>query len=201
MPAHRRIARHNDRFVAPGTSLPMSTALLVIDVQHALCTGDYAAFDIQRVIERINAVAALARTAGAPVVFVQHEETEGPLQPDSAGWQLAAGLSVSPQDPRVRKTACDSFHQTGLQALLQRHGVTRLVICGLQTDFCVDTTVRRALGLGYEVVLVGDAHSTIDNGVLTAAQIVAHHNATLANLTSFGPRVEVTPAREVRIGA
>jgi nicotinamidase-related amidase len=83
----------------------MPTALLAIDVQHALCTGDYAAFDIQRVIERINAVAAQARTAGAPVVFIQHEEAEGPLQPDSAGWQLADGLSVSPQDLRVRKSA------------------------------------------------------------------------------------------------
>lgn len=177
----------------------MSTALLVIDVQHALCTGDYAAFDIERVIERINAIAAQARTTGAPVVFIQHEEADGPLQPDSAGWQLADGLSALPQDLRVRKTACDSFHETDLQALLQQRSITRLVVSGLQTDFCVDTTVRRALALGYEVVLVGDAHSTIDNGVLSAAQIVAHHNVTLSNLTSFGPRVEVVPARDVRI--
>ena len=177
----------------------MATALLAIDVQRALCTGDYAAFDIERVIERINTIAAQARSTGAPVVFIQHEEAEGPLQADSAGWQLADGLSVSTQDLRVRKTACDSFHETGLQALLQQRGITRLVVCGLQTDFCVDTTVRRALALGYGVALVADAHSTIDNGVLSAAQIVAHHNATLSNLTSFGPRVEVVPASDVRI--
>lgn len=184
----------------PGTGHRMSTALLVIDVQHALCSGDYAAFEIDRVIDNINAVAAKARAAGATVVFIQHEE-DGPLRFDTEGWQLAVGLAASPDDPRVRKTACDSFHQTGLQALLQQRGITRLVVCGLQTDFCVDTTVRRALALGYDVTLVADAHSTLANDVLSAAQIIAHHNATLSNLTSFGPRVEVTPARDLRIGA
>jgi len=65
----------------------------------------------------------------------------------------------------------------------------------------VDTTVRRALGLGYGVVLVADAHSTVDNGVLSAAQIIAHHNATLSNITSFGPRARLIRAEEIRIGA
>jgi len=69
-----------------------------------------------------------------------------------------------------------------------------LIICGLQTDFCVDTTVRRAFTLGYHVTLVADAHSTLDNGVLTAAQIIAHHNATLGN---FGPQVKVALANEL----
>lgn len=64
----------------------------------------------------------------------------------------------------------------------------RLVVCGFQSEFCVDTTTRRALALGYPVTLVADGHSTTDNGVLSAAQISAHHNATLTNIVSFGPR-------------
>jgi nicotinamidase-related amidase len=175
----------------------MTTALLIIDVQHALCTGEEAAFDIERVIERINAVTARARAAGAPVILIQHEEDSGLLQFDTKGWQLAAGLAVLPEDFRVRKTTPDSFHQTTLDGLLKELGITRLVICGLQSDFCVDTTVRRALGLGYDVVLIKDAHSTVDNGVLSAAQITAHHNATLASMTSFAPRIAVIPAAEV----
>lgn len=175
----------------------MNTALLVIDVQSALCTGDEAAFDIQRIIERINAVAAKARAVGAPVFVIQHED-DGPLEHGSEGWQLDARLSAQPDDISLRKTACDSFHHTELQALLQARGVEQLVVCGLQSDFCIDSTVRRALALGYPVVLVSDAHSTIDNGVLTAAQISAHHTTTLANLGSFGPRVTPTPAARVR---
>jgi len=177
----------------------MSTALLVIDVQQAMCAGEYAAFEIDRVIERINTLGTKARAAGAPVIFVQHEEDDGPLRFGSAGWQLPAALETSAGDLRVRKTTPDSFHRTDLQPLLQERGITRLIACGLQTEFCVDTTARRALALGYEVDLVADGHSTMDNGVLCAAQIIAHHNTTLSHMTSFGPRVEVSPAAELRV--
>jgi nicotinamidase-related amidase len=176
------------------------SALLIIDVQKALCTGRWAAFDIDRVIQRINAVAAKARAAGAPVVLIQHEDAEA-LRFGSEGWQLDERLAARPQDIRLRKTATDSFHRTELQALLQSRGVGQLVVCGLQSEFCVDSTVRAALALGYPVVLVADAHATMDNGVLSAAQISAHHNATLANIDSFGPRVTTTAAAELRIEA
>jgi len=175
------------------------SALLVIDVQNALCSGEWAAFDIDRVVERINEVAAKARVAGAPVIFIQHEEDVGPLQFGTEGWQLYERLAASPEDIRVRKTAPDSFHLTELQALLQARGVGKLVVCGLQSEFCVDSTVRRALALGYPVVLVSNAHSTMDNGVLSAAQISSHHNATLVNIGSFGPRVTTPSAAELRI--
>lgn len=177
----------------------MSTAVLVIDVQHALCTGAEAAYDFIGVIERINAVSAKARAIGALVIFVQHEEAEGAFKFGSDGWQLASGIETRSDDVRVRKTTPDSFNLTELHALLQARGITHLAICGLQSDFCVDTTVRRALALGYEVLLVADAHSTVDNGVLSAAQIIAHHNATLSNITSFGPRARLFLAEEIRI--
>lgn len=175
----------------------MSTALLIIDVQQALCYGEYAAFEAARVIERINLVSRKARAAGAPVVVIQHESRGGPLDHGTDGWRLADGLDVQSTDILVRKTATDSFHNTELQSVLRARGVTRLVICGLQSEFCVDTTARRALALGYPVALVSDAHSTLDNSVLSAAQISAHHNETLANITSFGPRV--TPVSAVQV--
>lgn len=179
----------------------MTTALLIIDLQRALCFGEEAAFDIERVIERTDALVAKARAAGAPVILVQHEEDGGPLRYATEGWQLAEGLAVLPEDLRVRKATSDSFHQTELHQLLQERGITQLVICGLQSDFCIDSTARRALALGYDVVLVADAHSTVDNEVLSAAQITAHHNTTLAHMTSFASRIAVTPARDVQIEA
>ena len=177
----------------------MTTAVLVIDVQQALCTGTDAVFDVNGVIKRINSVTAKARAIGAPVVFIQHEEADEPFKFGSGGWQLAAGVEARQGDVRIRKTTPDSFNRTDLQALLQARGVTDLVICGLQSDFCVDTTVRRALSLGYQVALVSDAHSTVDNGILPAAKIIAHHNTTLGNITSFGPRARLIPAEEIHI--
>lgn len=179
----------------------MKTALLIIDVQQALCTGEYAAFEAERVIDRINVVSRKARAAGAPVVVIQHESQGEPLQYGTEGWKLAKGLETLPTDTYIRKKATDSFHQTELQSILQALYVNKLIICGLQSEFCVDTTTRRALALGYPVVLVADGHSTMDNGVLSASQISAHHNTTLANITSFGPRVKVVVASEVQIEA
>jgi nicotinamidase-related amidase len=179
----------------------MNTALLIIDVQRALCSGKYEVFESRRVIDRINHVLRRARSAGAPVVIIQHEGQGGPLQYGSDGWKLDPELDALSSDIYVRKTAADSFHNTELQAVLQARKIKELVIGGLQSEFCVDTTIRRALALGYPVTLVADGHSTLDNSVLKAPQISAHHNETLANIDSFGPRVRAVPASKVRIEA
>lgn len=73
----------------------MNTAVLVIDVQQGLCEGTDAAYDCEGTISRINQVTHKARTAGAPVIFVQHESTSGYLEHGSAAWQFANGLSSS----------------------------------------------------------------------------------------------------------
>lgn len=175
----------------------MTTALLIIDVQQALCSGEYECFEIGRVINTINDLSARARKAGVPVVLIQHEEAGSPLAHGAAGWQLAEGLETSPKDHRVRKTTGDSFYQTNLQKLLPKEDFERLVICGLQTDYCVNATVRQALKLGYDVVLAGDAHSTVDNGNLTAEDIIAEHNKDLAHLTGSVARIDVIPAKDI----
>ncbi len=179
----------------------MRTALIVIDVQQGLCEGKYAAYGAPALIARINALAQRARTEKLPVIWVHHEESEGLLQHGAPGWQLAQGLETRTDDILVRKTTSDAFLRTGLERLLKTHGVDRLVICGLQTEYCVDTTVRRALGLGYPVTLVSDSHSTMDNEQLSAAQIIAHHNLTLSRMDSFGPRVQLVTASEVSFEA
>jgi nicotinamidase-related amidase len=175
----------------------MTTALLIIDVQQALCSGEYECFEIGRVIDTINDLSARARNAGVPVVIIQHEETDGPFVHDSVGWQLPEDLKTSPQDWHVRKTTGDSFYQTNLQKLLPVQDFERLVICGLQTDYCVNATVRQALALGYDVVLAADAHSTVDNGNLTAEDIIAEHNKDLAHLTNAIARIDVIPAQHI----
>src|SRR5689334_5142244 len=105
----------------------MKQAVLVIDVQHALCAGKYACYQAGEVIGRINEVTAKARRAGLPVVIIQHESRDGgALDLGTEGWQLAQGLVTEASDIRVRKTATDSFHETALQAVLQKLGVQAL---------------------------------------------------------------------------
>lgn len=178
----------------------MTTALLIVDVQQGLCEGEHAAFESADVIGRINLVSAKARAAGIPVIFIQHESDSGYLESGTRAWQLAQGLHTEPSDLRVRKTTPDSFLHSELHATLQAHAVTDLIVCGMHTEFCVDTTTRRALALGYPVILVADAHTSEGNEHLTARQVIQHHNATLSNISSFGPRVRAVPTDALQIG-
>ena len=175
----------------------MTSAVLVIDVQQGLCEGERAAFDCPATIERINAVTHKARLAGAPVIFVQHESTTGYLEHGTPAWQLADGLQALSGDIRVRKTTPDSFLRTHLEELLRTQGVQRLIICGMHSEFCVDTTVRRALSLGFPVVLVADGHTSAGNAAISAPQVIAHENATLTNISSFGPRAVAVASAQV----
>lgn len=180
----------------------MTTALLIIDLQRTLCEGKYACHDVGSVIGRVNGLIAQARETGTPVIFVQHEESDGEqMRHGSPGWQLDDRLAALPSDVRVFKTSPDSFHKTELDALLKGLGVTHLVVCGAQSDFCVDTSTRRALSSGYDVTLVEDGHTTIDYGSLTAPQIIEHHTLILRDLNSFGPRMAAKKAAEIRFGA
>jgi nicotinamidase-related amidase len=175
----------------------MDAAVLVIDMQQGLFEGPHAVPDGQALIARINAVTRQAREAGAPIVFIQHEAPGTELAHGSPGWQLAHGLHVEEGDLRVPKTTADAFLRTNLQELLEARHVHRVVACGVHSEFCVDTTVRRALALGYAVTLVADAHGSAGNDALTPQQVVAHHNLTLAAISSFGPRVTTVPAGEL----
>lgn len=172
-------------------------ALLVIDVQQGLCDDACRLLGLDGVIARINALSTRAREAGAPVIFVQHEGRDGYLEHGTPGWRLHRDLHVGAQDLKMRKTATDAFHRTELQAVLERHGVDELVVCGMHTEFCVDTTIRRALALGYPVVLAADAHTSEGSAALAPAQVIAHHNDVLSNITSFGPQVRPVPAADV----
>lgn len=176
----------------------MNTAILIIDVQQGLCIGAEAAYDCAGTIERINSVTRQARTVGMPVIFIQHESGPGYLEYGSPDWQLADGLEAEQSDIRIRKTTPDAFLRTELLQILEERGIGRLIICGMHSEFCIDTTTRKALALGYPVILVADGHTSAGNAVLAPQQVIAHHNATLTNISSFGPRAIAVSAEELR---
>jgi nicotinamidase-related amidase len=100
----------------------------------------------------------------------------------------------------LQKEACDAFYETELEARLRSFGVTEVVVTGLQTELCVDTTCRSALSRGFDLLLVEDGHSTGDSH-LPAADIVDHHNKTLANLVHPRAAVRVLAAEAVSFDA
>lgn len=176
----------------------MKSALLVIDVQEGLFGPQPRPFESETVIQKINQLALHAQSSGCPVIYVQHERPNSPLSVGSPGWMLASGLVPVATALYVRKTTPDSFLRTDLNDLLLAKNVGRVVVAGYASEFCVDTTVRKAASLGYEVVLVSDAHTTHDKKHLPAAAIREHENETLPGITSFGPKIESRPATSIK---
>lgn len=175
----------------------MKKAVLVIDVQQALFASAKPPDEAQTVISHINQVTVWARSNQTPVIYIQHERPDTPLAHQSIGWNLANGLEHQPTDFYIRKSSPDSFLRTNLQALLDEHAIEHLIICGYATEFCVDTTVRKAASLGYSIELVADAHTTHDKSHASAQFIQEHHNTILPQLTSFDVSIKTVPTNEL----
>ena len=150
------------------------TALLVIDVQNGVVGG---AHDRDRVIANINSLVAKARSEDVPVIWVQHSDDQ--LVKGSDEWQYVAEIDRHESEPVVHKSYGDSFEDTDLEALLAERGVGRLVVAGAQTDQCIRSTLHGGFVRGYDVTLVGDAHTTEDLsewGAPPPDLVIAHTN-------------------------
>jgi nicotinamidase-related amidase len=139
------------------------TALLVIDIQRG-------AFDGARCppIDRAEALVAsalslidAARDSGTPIIFIQHCDEPGQaFEENTPHWDIHEALTPRSGDTVVRKRESSAFEGTELGSTLERLGARQLVLCGLQSEFCVRNTANGALARGFEVLLARDGHST-----------------------------------------
>ena len=149
-------------------------------------------------LPKIETLLFKARASGTPVIYVRHDGPKGhPLDSDMKESEIHPCVAPVEGDQIVRKKASDSFFNTTLQDELAKRGISHLVITGGMTEYCVDTTCRRATSLGYEVTLVADAHLTRDNGVITATHIIAHHNFVLDGFGAGEHSIRVKPTAEI----
>jgi nicotinamidase-related amidase len=176
-------------------SMAGQTALLVIDVQVAMFEEGEPPHKGEEMLANIGGLLERARAAGAPVIFVRHADEW--MAPGTPGFEIHPNIPPRADEVVIDKRACDAFCETPLGGLLESLDVTRVVIAGMQTDYCVDSASRSALHRGYDVLLAKDAHSTVGNGILTAEQIIAHHNQTLANLPRPGFGIRAVPSAEI----
>ncbi|MCA9833850.1 MAG: cysteine hydrolase [Thermomicrobiales bacterium] len=178
---------------------PEKSALLVIDVQNGVVASAWQRDDV---VANINAVVARAREQEIPVIWIQHEAEDLPR--DSEEWQIVPELVPGDGDLHVYKEYSDSFAATDLQQTLNDLGIGHLVITGAQTNACVRATTYRAAGEGYDVTLVGDAHTTDDiswNGYeLSAKAMIDDLNLTLSFIEWPNQKVQSTTAAEVLNG-
>jgi nicotinamidase-related amidase len=157
-----------------------NAALVIIDVQSAFFDkdGDVHVYRGEEYLSTIKGLISQARKAGVPVIYVQHDGDKGtPFEPGKSGWPINPVIAPLEGELVIHKRTPDSFYSTRLQVELESRGIRKLIIAGIQSDWCVDTTVRRAYSLEYDVTVVEDAHTTCDTEILKAPQIIAHHNS------------------------
>jgi nicotinamidase-related amidase len=173
-------------------------ALVIVDTQVRYVDDENPIHNREQFFATLQSLIARARSAGTPVVYIQHfRKGEAPGQAGLAGIDIHPSIAPQDGEPVIPKRASDSFYQSELDAVLRGLGAETLVVTGLQTEQCIDATCRSALSHGYDVVLVADGHTTWNSAILTARQIIDHHNATLPELAHPDRRAVVLPSEEV----
>ncbi len=179
------------------TTLPArpNTALMVIDVQRGVVAE---AHDRDAVVANIAALVEKARVEGIPVVWVQHSDAQ--LEVGSEAWEFVPELVRRESEPLVHKLYGDAFEGTNLDDVLARAGVGSVVVTGAQTDACIRSTIHGAFVRGYDVTLVGDAHTTDDLrpwGAPPPGQVIAHTNMYWSDQRAPGRIAQVVATKDV----
>ena len=151
-----------------------NTALLVVDVQNGV-VGE--AHERDSVVANVASLVEKAWREQVPVVWVQHHDDS--LARESDEWRIVPELKPDGAEPLVEKSYGDSFEDTTLETVLSDLQVGRLVVAGSETDACIRSTLHGAFTRGYDVTLVGDAHTTGDKtewGAPSPEAVISHTN-------------------------
>jgi nicotinamidase-related amidase len=167
-------------------------ALLILDMQVGLFHGPDKPWAGEALLDTLNALLTKAHSAGAPVFLARHVGPPGsPIEPGSPLTQLLPQLRLAGNEVIFEKTRPNAFAMTGLAEQLKAYGAEGVVIAGMKTQYCVDSTCRAARDLGFDAVLIANGHTCTDTLDVKAPVIIAHHNATLA-----GPFCRVISAED-----
>lgn len=174
----------------------MATALLVIDIQRSL-VDELAPDRRASFLRTVGELLGRARTTGTPMVYVRHNDDE--LRLGTAGWEIAGEIGPGSGEPIVEKRFSDAFRETDLDSVLKRLAIDHLVICGMQTEYCIDATIREAERRGYRVTLVEDGHATYPVEGATEEQIRAQvHRVARGFVEAIVPAAAIFTTTDAR---
>lgn len=158
-------------------------ALIVVDMQNGLFKQTVPPFNDQNVLNNINFLIEKADINHTPIIYIRHVGLAlTPLSPESQLTQLISELKIGNHHRILEKQHPNCFKETNLHKILLELQIKELVIVGMKTEYCIDTTVRIASEYGYKVVLASDAHTTFDSAILNAGEMISYHNQILNNV-------------------
>ncbi len=165
----------------------MNIALVLVDIQNDYFpNGKNPLHRPQEAAEQAKRVLAFFRNKGLSIFHVQHvmsSPTAAFFAPDTEGVKIHASVAPLSNEEVIIKHAPSAFLRTGLADKLLSQGISHLVVCGMMSHMCIDTTVRTAQDYGFSVTVLEDACTTKDltwNGSVIPAETV--HGAIMASL-------------------
>ena len=152
----------------------MKTALLVIDIQQAMIDEHPASEET--FLSNVAALISAAHASDKEVVYVQHDGgPNDPLEKGTPGWQLYRSLQPTPSERVFDKQYPSSFKDTGLREYLTQRGIERVMICGMQTEHCIDSSIKAAFEHGFTVLVPSGATATYDNPFLSGERMAFYY--------------------------
>lgn len=152
----------------------MKTVLLVIDIQQALVEAHPANEDT--FLRNVKTMIDAAHACKTEIVYVRHDGGAGDiLEKGTVGWQLHGSLKPGPNERIFDKRYASAFMETGLYEYLSERGVTRLIVCGMQTEYCIDTSVKSAFEHGFSVVIPSGSTATYTNHFLSGEKMISYY--------------------------
>jgi nicotinamidase-related amidase len=177
----------------------MTRALVIIDIQNDYFPGGaYPLVASDRAVEAAERVLRAFRAAAEPVVHIQHV-WDAPdatfMRPDTPGVEIHRRVTPVAGEVVIRKDQPNAFVGTGLESVLRQTKATELVVLGMMSSMCVDSTVRAASELGFDVTVVHDACAAPDlefDGRFLSGEVV--HASFMAALADGFARLTTADA-------
>lgn len=155
-------------------------ALLVVDVQTALINAHPA--HERSLIGYLQQLLQAARQNNVEVIYVRHDDGKGtPLEHGTDGWQIYKEVAPLKGEKIFDKRYNSAFKETGLHEYLQKKQIQTILLTGMQTEYCIDTTCKIAFEKGYRVVIPRGATSIFQHGGLTGDQLIQFYEDEIWN--------------------
>ena len=154
--------------------------LLVVDVQNALIKAH--PYNEHRVIENIRKLIFNARDKNKEVIYVRHDDGKGTdLEKGTDGWQIYNNIAPNNSEIIIEKEYNSAFYKTGLRDYLESKAIDTIILVGLQTEYCIDATLKSAFDYGYKIIIPKETNTTFDNEYLPGEKLYEFYNYKIWN--------------------
>ena len=149
--------------------------LLVIDAQQGICNEKLYRYDV--FVRTMRTLITAAREKGVEVIFVRHDDGEGQLlTKGNAEFGIFEAFAPLSSEKIFDKKVNSPFRDSGLLAYLQEKGEKQLMVVGLQTDYCMDATIKCGFEHGFRMIVPEGGNTTFDNDFMTGEETYNYYN-------------------------